>query len=54
MDSRFLDSNCNVDRKFKLLNDHVDDNLEDHDMAMSSDSIMILLMKMKKLSLLMM
>jgi hypothetical protein len=37
-----------------LLKDHVDDDLEDHDMAMSSDSTMISLMKMKKLSLLMM
>ena len=54
MDSRFLESNWNVGRKYKLLKDHADDNLEDHDMAMSSDSIMILLMKMKKLSLLMM
>jgi hypothetical protein len=43
-----------VDKLYKLLKDHVDDNLEDYDMAMSSDSTMILLMKMKKLSLLMM
>jgi hypothetical protein len=43
-----------IDKMYKLLKDHVDDNLEDHDMAMNSDSTMILLMMMKKLSLLMM
>jgi hypothetical protein len=43
-----------VSKKYKLLKDHVDDNLEYHDMAMNGDSTMILLMKMKNLSLLMM
>jgi hypothetical protein len=33
-----------VNKKYKLLKDHVDDNLEDHDMAMSSNSTVSLFM----------
>ena len=36
------------DKNYKLLEDHVDDNLEDHDVAMSNDTFFVVRMFLLK------